>query len=75
AGVRASADLSSDRMNAKIRTAQMMKVPYMLVVGDRELENETVSLRRRDGVRQNGMPVGEFMELAVSRIRSRSSDL
>ena len=75
AGVRASADLSSDRMNAKIRSAQMMKVPYMLVVGDQEIESETVSLRRRDGARNNGMPVGEFVELAVSRIQSRSGDL
>ena len=50
-GVRASADLGSERMNAKIRAAQMMKVPYMLVVGDREVENDSVSLRRRDGIR------------------------
>ncbi len=49
AGIRAEADLSSDRMNAKIRNAQLMKAPYMLVAGDQEIANETVSLRRRDG--------------------------
>jgi threonyl-tRNA synthetase len=49
AGVRAQADLGADRMNAKIRAAQLMKIPYMLVVGDQEMQNETVSLRRRDG--------------------------
>lgn len=74
-GVRASADMSSDRMNAKIRTAQMMKVPYMLIVGDRELETETVSLRRRDGERKNGLPIGEFMALVKSRIDTRAGEL
>ncbi|MEZ4717629.1 MAG: His/Gly/Thr/Pro-type tRNA ligase C-terminal domain-containing protein [Caldilineaceae bacterium] len=68
AGVRAAADLGADRMNAKIRAAQMMKVPYMLVVGDREVEEETVALRKRDGSRQNGMPFGEFQALVQERI-------
>jgi threonyl-tRNA synthetase len=75
AGVRAAADLSSERMNAKIRQAQLMKTPYMLVVGDRELENETVSLRRRDGSRLNDLPVDEFVALVVDRIASRSAEL
>ena len=75
AGVRVSADLGSDRMNAKIRNAQLMKIPYMLVVGDREVENETVALRRRDGKRQNGMPAAEFIELVSDRIKTRSAEL
>lgn len=75
AGARVSADLSSDRMNNKIRQAQGMKVPYMLIVGDREVEEETVSLRRRDGARQNGMPVEEFAALVVERIASRAKTL
>ncbi len=75
AGARVSADLSSDRMNNKIRQAQGMKVPYMLIVGDREVEEETVSLRRRDGVRRNGMPVAEFVSLVVERIASRAKTL
>ncbi len=75
AGARVSADLSSDRMNNKIRQAQGMKVPYMLIVGDREVEEETVSLRRRDGVRQNGMPAAEFVSLVVERIASRAKTL
>ena len=75
AGVRAAADLGADRMNAKIRAAQMMKVPYMLVVGDREVEEETVALRKRDGSRQNGMPFGEFQALVQERIRDRSPEL
>ncbi len=72
AGVRVAADQSSDRMNNKIRQAQNMKVPYMLVVGDREVEAAAVSLRRRDGARQNGMPVEEFVALVTERIASRA---
>ncbi len=75
AGARVTADLSSDRMNNKIRQAQGMKVPYMLIVGDREIEEETVSLRRRDGGRQNGMPVAEFVSLVAERIASRAKTL
>ena len=75
AGARASADLGSDRMNNKIRQAQGMKVPYMLIVGDRELEESTVSLRRRDGARQNGMPAEEFISLVTERIASRAKTL
>ncbi|MCB0184027.1 MAG: threonine--tRNA ligase, partial [Caldilineaceae bacterium] len=75
AGIRAAADLGSDRMNAKIRAAQLMKIPYMLVVGDQEMENETVALRRRDGSRQNGMPLAEFKADTLERIRTRSLNL
>ncbi len=73
--IRAEADLGAERMNAKIRKAQGMKVPYMLVVGDQEMANETVSLRKRDGSQQNGMPVGEFIALAQARITARASAL
>jgi threonyl-tRNA synthetase len=75
AGVRAEADLRSERMNAKIREAQLMKVPYMLVVGDREMAEQTVALRRRDGTQQNGLPFGEFLATVRERIAARSSDL
>lgn len=74
-GVRAKADLGTDRMNAKIRSAQMMKVPYMLVLGDQEIENDTVALRKRDGSRQNGLAVTEFIELVTERIRTRAKEL
>jgi len=75
AGIRASADLSSDRMNGKIRSAQLLKIPYMLVVGDQEVANGTVALRKRDGSRQNDLPVAEFMKAAQERIHSRSAEL
>jgi threonyl-tRNA synthetase len=74
-GIRAEADLGADRMNAKIRQAQLFKVPYMLVVGDREMAENQVSLRKRDGSRQDGMPVQEFINLVLEKINSRSSSL
>jgi threonyl-tRNA synthetase len=73
--VRASADMSSERMNAKIRNAQLMKVPYMLVVGNNEMEAGTVSLRVRDGSQQNNIPLSEFIARAKDRIARRASEL
>ncbi|HEX2162574.1 MAG TPA: threonine--tRNA ligase [Thermoanaerobaculia bacterium] len=75
AGLRAEADLSAERMNAKIRNAQLMKVPYMAVVGDREVEAETVSLRRRDGERRHGVPVAELVEEIGAKVRGRAGEL
>jgi threonyl-tRNA synthetase len=47
----------------------------MLVVGDQEVQENSVSLRKRDGSRQNGMPVADFEALVKERIATRSSDL
>ena len=74
-GVRASADLNSERMNSKIRSAQLMKVPYMLVVGDNERSAGTVSLRGRDGSQKNNIPFAEFQTQVADRIAKRSSEL
>jgi threonyl-tRNA synthetase len=74
-GIRASADLSSERMNAKIRNAQLMKVPYMLVVGNNEMEAGKVSLRVRDGSQENNIQLSEFIARAKDRINSRASQL
>jgi threonyl-tRNA synthetase len=74
-GIRVEADLSNDRMNAKIRQAQLFKVPYMLVVGEREMSEGTVSLRKRDGSRTEGMPMDEFIRLVQDRIDHRAPDL
>ena len=74
-GIRAEADLSNERMNSKIRQAQLFKVPYMLVVGEREMSEGTVSLRRRDGSRQEAMPVDEFILTVRDRIDHRSREL
>ena len=74
-GLRASADVSAQRMNAKIRSAQLMKVPYMLVVGENEASAGQVSLRVRDGSRQDNIRLAEFIGRAIGRISERSSQL
>ena len=74
-GIRASADTSSQRMNAKIRAAQLMKVPYMLVVGENEAQAGQVSLRVRDGSRADNIPLAEFTARALDRIAKRSSEM
>ena len=74
-GIRAHADPSSQRMNAKIRQAQLMKVPYMLVVGDNEMQSGQVSLRARDGSQQNNIPLAEFVTRAKDKIARRASEL
>jgi threonyl-tRNA synthetase len=75
AGIRAVANLGSDRMNAKIRSAQLFKVPYMAVVGDQEVGSGTVALRRRDGSRQNELPVEQFIQDVVEKIKRRAAEL
>ena len=74
-GVRSKVDVASERMNAKIRSAQLLKVPYMLVVGDQEAAANTVSLRKRDGSRQDGMPVDAFIALVTERIKTRAGEI
>ncbi len=74
-GVRVSADISAQRMNAKIRAAQLMKVPYMLVVGENEQKAGLVSLRVRDGSQQNNIPLSEFAARAKEKIASRAPEL
>lgn len=75
AGIRAKADLGSDRMNAKIRAAQLLKVPYMAVVGDQEMAAQTIALRKRDGSRVNDLAAAEFIVQVSERIRTRAADL
>ena len=74
-GIRVVADVSAQRMNAKIRSAQIMKVPYMLVVGDNEMNAGQVSLRVRDGSQQNNIALDEFKVRVKERIVKRSSEL
>jgi threonyl-tRNA synthetase len=61
-GIRVEIDRRSERMNAKIRDAQMQKIPYMLVVGDREAEAGQVALRLRSGDDLGALSVESFIE-------------
>ena len=74
-GIRVSADVSAQRMNAKIREAQLMKVPYMLVVGENEANAGQVSLRVRDGSRADNIPLAEFIARAKDRVSRRAAEL
>ena len=71
AGLRVEVDDSGERMQAKIRDAQMQKVPYMLVVGDREMGAGQVNLRMRDGNVPGAMPVDDFLALAQESVAER----
>jgi threonyl-tRNA synthetase len=68
---RVSTDVSTSRMNAKIREAQLMKVPYMLVIGDKEVESGAVAVRLRSGKDLGAMPVADFVAYARRRWRRR----
>ena len=67
-GFRVEVDERSERMQAKIRTAQLQKVPFMLVVGDKEAEDGAVSVRRRSGEDLKSKPLDEFIALANSEL-------
>ncbi len=73
-GVRVETDLRNEKIGYKIREAQMQKLPYMLVVGDKERENGTVSVRTRGGVDLGAMPVDEFIAKITAQIKDRTND-
>jgi threonyl-tRNA synthetase len=70
AGLRVDIDAGEERMNAKIRNAQLLKIPYMLVVGDREQEGGAVSVRLRSGEDLKSKTIDEFITLASDAVKS-----
>jgi threonyl-tRNA synthetase len=75
AGLRVEVDARSERMNAKVRDAQLQKVPYMLVLGDKEAAVETVSLRLRTNENIGAEPLEEFIAVASRLDQERSQEL
>jgi len=73
--IRAMALLSDERMNAKIRYAQSQKIPYMLVVGQKEQDEKTVSIRYRDGKQENAVPLTDFTAHVLDKIATKALDL
>jgi len=71
AGVRVSLDSSSDKVGAKIRNARMERIPYMLVLGAKEVEAGTVSVRHRDKEDLGAKPLDEFIAEITAEIRER----
>jgi threonyl-tRNA synthetase len=74
-GIRATVDTSSERMNAKIRNAQLQKIPYMLVVGDREQEAEAVAVRLRTEEDLGARPIDEVIGMIRRVIDEQSLEL
>ncbi len=75
AGIRAAADTRSERVGHKIREAQLNKLPYMLVVGDREVESGDVAVRLRSGEQNPPQPLAEFRDMVLRRDRERNLEL
>jgi threonyl-tRNA synthetase len=71
--VRVDVDAGDDRMQKKIRTHTLAKVPFMLLVGARDAEAGAVSFRFRDGTQRNGVPVAEAVELITDWIARRDN--
>ena len=72
AGLRAEVDDSRETLNKKVRAAQLEKVPYVLVVGDKEEQAGSVAVRDRAGTEKRGVPLDEFVERAVGEAESRA---
>ncbi len=75
AGLRVEVDARGERMNSKIRDAQLQKIPYMLVVGDKEAASEAASVRLRTNVDLKSMPLTQFIERVKGIIDTKSHDL
>lgn len=73
ADLRVEVNASRDRMQAKIRAAQLQKVPYMLIIGNKEMEQAAVAVRTRTGEDLGAMPIDAFLERALARSTSDAS--
>jgi len=71
ADLRAEIDTSSGRMNAKIRNAQMEKIPYMFIVGDKEMENDTVAVRLRTGEDLGALPLEDVVAMITRKVEEK----
>ena len=75
AGLRAEVDARHERMNAKVRDAQLQKIPYMLVVGDKEAAADAVAVRLRSNENLGAVPIADFIQQAKQIVTDRSQDL
>jgi threonyl-tRNA synthetase len=73
AGLRVELDDNRDRMQGKIRRAQLQKIPYMLIIGAREQDAEAVAVRTRAGEDLGAMPLEAFLARALEEVRTRAS--
>ena len=71
AGIKVSCDDRNEKMGYRIREAQLEKIPYMLIIGDKEVETNTVSVRKRGGVDLGAMSLDQFIAMAKEEIETR----
>jgi threonyl-tRNA synthetase len=71
AGIRVEVDASDDRMQKKVRNAQLQKVPYMLIAGEEDMNSGAVSFRYRNGEQKNGIPIAQAIEEILETISTR----
>lgn len=71
-GVRVEIDIRNEKMQGKIRDAQKMKIPFMLILGDKEIEASTVTVRTREGENQFGVKFDKFLEELLEKINNKS---
>lgn len=71
-GIRAEVDSRSEKMNAKIRDAETQKIPFILIVGDREVESRSVSVRRRKKGDLGAMPLSQLIEKMLEEIQKKA---
>ena len=74
-GLRVEVDKGSERMNKKIRNAQLQKIPYMLVIGDKEQENGAVAVRTRENEDRGAMSLADFKAHALGLIERKVAEL
>jgi len=71
-GIRVEFDQRNEKLNYKIRQAQLLKIPYMIVIGDQELEKREVTIRLRSGENMNNVPIDSAIQLIMSDIKNKN---
>ena len=74
AGLRVTSDMRNEKIGYKIREAQLEKIPYMLIVGDKEVENHTVSVRSRKAGDLGSISLDEFLARALKEVAEKTID-
>ena len=74
AGIRADIDISDDRMQKKVRNAQLQKIPYMLIAGEEDMQAGAVSIRYRNGDQKNGLPISDVIA-EISKVVSERTQV
>jgi len=72
AGIRVEVDFSDDRMQKKVRNAQLEKIPFMMIAGEEDQANGAVSFRYRNGEQKNGIPIADAIAEVLAVVAERT---